>query len=82
MFAFISLCVPLAQEHADKNMEGSHVFCLQKASVNVVIATQESRMILYKVGGGEIREGGRIRFLQNRRKIAVHKKNMTRDFFS
>lgn len=71
-FAFIPLCVPLTQEHADKNMEGSHIFCLQKASVNVVIATQESRMLLYKGGGGgEMREGGRIRGLQNMRKMTV-----------
>lgn len=52
-------------------MEGSHIFCLQKASVNVVIATQESRMLLYKGGGGEMREGGRIRGLQNMQKMTV-----------
>lgn len=60
VFAFVSLFAPLAQEHTDKNTERSHIFCLQKASVNVVIATEESRMILYKVGGGEIREGGEL----------------------
>lgn len=68
MTAFIPLCVPLTQEHAEKNMEGSHTVCLQNASVDVVIATQESRMLLYKGGGGETREGRRIRGLQNTQK--------------